>query len=168
MRKKKNPFYSLTTWRTARMQEKKKETKEGKDELTGKGKIAEVKPLKEVAGVKLLWNGKIPSKKEEIEQEKSDFLKEKGKQWNKWAFLVFKGQLSLGTCVQPKADTCLGNWKPSHPLMAITLNAKGERNYLLDPDFLYSEGRLHRQPRNRGAIEGNVYQLFPKSEMMTF
>ena len=33
------------------------------------------------------------------------------------------------------------------------------------PNFLYSEGRLHRQPRNRGATEVNVYQRFLKSEI---
>ena len=32
-------------------------------------------------------------------------------------------------------------------------------------DFLYFEGRLHRQSQNKGATEGNVYQRFPKSEI---
>ena len=35
-------------------------------------------------------------------------------------------------------------------------------------DFSYSKGRLHIQPQNREATEGNVYQLFPKSKTMTF
>ena len=52
--------------------------------------------------------------------------------------------------------------------MATTLYKKGEQNYFNDPDSLYSEDRLCRRPRNRGTTEGNVYQLLPKSEMMTF
>ena len=54
------------------------------------------------------------------------------------------------------------------PLWPLRLIQKVRENYFYDPDFPYSEGRLPRQPRNRGATDGNVWQLFPKSEMTTF
>ena len=52
--------------------------------------------------------------------------------------------------------------------MTTMLDTKGARNYFYDPDFPYSEGRLPRQPRNRGTTDGNILQLFPKSEKKTF
>ena len=51
------------------------------------------------------------------------------------------------------------------PLRSIQ---KARENYVHDPDFSYSEGRLPRQPRNRGATDGNILQTFSKSWRMTF
>jgi hypothetical protein len=41
-------------------------------------------------------------------------------------------------------------------------------NYVHDPDPSYSEGRLARQPRNRGATDMDILDLFPKYRRTTF
>ena len=54
------------------------------------------------------------------------------------------------------------------PLWPLRPIQKAHENYLCDLNFPYSKGHLARQPRNRGATNRNVWQLFPKFEMTTF
>uniref|UniRef100_A0A2N9G7A4 Uncharacterized protein n=1 Tax=Fagus sylvatica TaxID=28930 RepID=A0A2N9G7A4_FAGSY len=61
---------------------------------------------------------------------------------------------------KPPVDTCPNTQKPSHPTMTSTPDTRGTRNYFYDPGFSYSDGRLHRQPRNRGATDVDILHLF--------
>ena len=58
----------------------------------------------------------------------------------------------------------------NHPvsLWPLRPKQKEQENYVHDPDLSYSEGRLSRQPRNRGSTDMDILHLFPKYRRTTF
>ena len=124
-------------------------------------KSPEQEPLMVVAGVKLSWTNRTLSKLKEGEhKEPKYFWKRKKDGEINGAILVLRETVEHWSVhPSPNRHVSQKSGKPSHPIMATKLNEKSGWNYFHDPDFLYSEGHLGKQPRNRGATEENIYQL---------